>query len=946
MFDYLNKNLPVKDRVQDLLHQLTLEEKIYFLSTHQLEIKRLNIPEWFVGHEIARGLVNREPEKPSTVFPQPIGMAASFDKEMMYQIGLTAGREARAYYNQGDQKGGLMVWGPTVDLSRDPRWGRTEECYGEDPFLTGEMAAMYTKGLRGEDEKIWATIPTLKHFCANNHEQERAFDNANLNPRLKHEHYYQAFRKPVIKGGAHSVMTAYNDICHAPAVVNHDLKNILKKEWGLGFVVTDGADFTQNVTAHHAFDSHAKSLQACLYAGADCMTDNTDCVLATARKALADGLLSEADIDLAVGNILESHFLLGRFDESTNYDHLNSQDINTEADKALNLRAARENMILLDNHRNTLPLNPEKHHKIGLFGQNADSNLMDWYTGTASYHISVKQALEEKGFEVIYDIGWDIIKILAPNQKYIRIDENDCLIADSDQEHAAEFYICQHDDEDKWNNLQEIKSKRFVCIDGNIVKLGKTEVYGWFTSETLRLEWHYTQEKYFIADYLHGNLFSLNEQNQLVCQQETRPKEKNLFVFRRSSYASDRLWNLAKDCDAVIYCGGNDPEQVARECYDRETIYLPRHQRNIIDLLKDVLSMDKIPLIFVLISSYPYSFLWDAPNIPDAILWTSHAGSELGHAVVETLFGENNPAGRCPLTWYADDHDLADMKNYDIIKTKMTYRWFDGEPLYPFGYGLSYSNFEYTDLRIQTLSNGIQVKCNIKNISALDGDEVVQVYARAESGRIQRPQIQLCAFERMHLKAGETRKFEALIPFEEFEIYDVSREIFSLEDGDFTLFIGASCKDLRLSQKIHINGEIIPPRNLEKFTRAELYDTESGTEIFTNPLSGATYVRGMKWHNEIVFQNCDFNSCQSLIIQASAPVEKDQIEIYLDDQKNPVGNILVPVSDGYEDFKECLTAFQAEGCHDLKLIFHQQTCIRAIRITKKDNIICSNMSES
>ncbi len=933
MFDYLNEELPVKDRVQDLLNRLTLEEKIYFLSTHQLPIKRLHIPEWFVGHEVARGLVNREPERPSTVFPQPIGMAASFDKDMMLEIGRTAAREARAYYNQGDKKGGLMVWGPTVDLSRDPRWGRTEECYGEDPFLTGEMAAMYTKGLKGNDEKIWATIPTLKHFCANNHEQERAFDNANLNPRLKHEHYYQAFKKPVVNGGAHSVMTAYNDICHAPAVVNHDLKNILKKDWGLGFVVTDGGDYTQNVTAHHAFSSHAESLQACLYAGADCMTDNTDCVIAAAQKALENGLLSEADIDIAVGNILESHFLLGRFDKSTPYDNYTLEDVNTQADKDLNLRAAREGMVLLDNHNNVLPLNSEKHKKIGLFGQNADCNLMDWYTGTASYNVSVKQALEEKGFEVVYDIGWDIIKILAPNQKYIRIDENDCLIADSDEEHAAEFYLCEHDNKDKWNNLREVKSKRFVCIDGSTVKLGKTEVYGWFTSETLRLEWHYHADKYIICDYLHGNLFSLNDKNQLICQRETRPKEKNFFTFRNASSAAGRLWQLAKDCDAVIYCGGNDPEQVARECWDRTTIYLPNKQRTAIDLLNDVVSLNKIPLIFVLISSYPYSFLWD-DRTPDAILWTSHAGSELGHAVVETLFGKNNPAGRCPVTWYADDNDLPSIKDYDIMKTRMTYRYFDGTPLYPFGFGLSYSHFEYKNLKIKMLENGIQVNCEIRNISETDGDEVVQVYAHAKSARIQRPEMQLCAFARMHIKSGETAEFSEIIPFEELEIYDVSREKFCLEDGNFDILVGASCADIRLAETIHISGEVIPPRNLEKLTRAELYDTQDGTEIFTNPLSGVTHVRGVKWHNEIIFQNCDFTGCKSLIIQASAPVDTAKIEIYLDDEKNIFTEIEIPVSDGYEDFKTCVVKFEADGCHDLKLVFNQNICIKNLQ-TKK-----------
>ena len=402
MYPFEDVSLSLEARVSDLLSRLTLEEKIGFLSTHQYAVPRFGIGEWYVGHEIARGLVNREQEKPSTVFPQPIGMAASFDPEMMYKIGLTAGREARAYYNES-KRGGLMVWGPTVDLSRDPRWGRNEECYGEDPFLTGEMTIAYTKGLRGE-ASVSATIPTLKHFCANNHEQERAVDSANLSPRLSHEHYYAAFRPSITRGGAGSIMTAYNDICHAPAVMNHDLKNVLKKEWGLGFIVTDGADFSQNVTAHKVFSSHAEALRACLHAGSDVMTDVDTCVHAAARKALDDGLISEADVDLAVGNVLRGRFALGHFDPSTPYDELTRTDVNTPADRALNLRAAKEGMVLLEN-QGILPLCKDKSGTIALLGPNGDCNLPDWYTGTSSYQISVKQGLEEAGCKVIADEG-------------------------------------------------------------------------------------------------------------------------------------------------------------------------------------------------------------------------------------------------------------------------------------------------------------------------------------------------------------------------------------------------------------------------------------------------------------------------------------------------------------------------------------------------------------
>ena len=268
------------------------------------------------------------------------------------------------------------------------------------------------------------------------------------------------------------------------------------------------------------------------------------------------------------------------------------------------------------------------------------------------------------------------------------------------------------------------------------------------------------------------------------------------------------------------------------------------------------------------------------------------------------------------------------------MKTKMTYRYFDGTPLYPFGHGLSYSHFDYENLQIQLTENGIQVSCEIRNASEFDGDEVVQVYAHAKSTRIQRPEVQLCAFARMHIKARETAEFSEIIPFEELEIYDVSREKFCLEEGDFDILVGASCVDIKLAETIHVPGEVIPPRNLEKITRAELYDTQSGTEIFTNPLSGVTHIRGMKWHNELIFQNCDFTDCKSLTVQASAPVDPAKIQVYLDDSKTPLTEIEIPVSDGYEDFKSCTAPLETDGCHDLKLVFSQNLCIKSLQIQK------------
>ncbi|MBP0972994.1 MAG: glycoside hydrolase family 3 C-terminal domain-containing protein [Oscillospiraceae bacterium] len=933
MYPFQDTGLSPRERVADLLGRLTIEEKIAFLSTHNMPVERLGIGEWFVGTEIARGLVNREPDRPTTVFPQPLGMAASFDKEMMYRIGLTAGKEARAYYNQRNDNG-LMVWGPTVDLSRDPRWGRTEECYGEDPCLAGEMSAMYTNGLRGE-EQVWATIPTLKHFCANNHEQERNVDNANLHPRIRHEYYYTAFRTPVMYGGAHSVMTAYNDICHAPAVMNHDLKNVLKKDWGLGFVVTDGGDFVQNLTAHKLFDSHAKALQACLRAGADTMTDNADCVMAAATKALAEGLLNEEDVDLAVGNLLESLVLLGHFDAETPYDKLTLDDVNTPEDRALNLQAAREGMVLLTNDNGALPLDPGKHKKIGLFGQNADCILKDWYTGYWPYQVTVKDALEERGCEVVYDLGWDIVILGAPNGQYLCIGEDDCLYADADARNAARFYLCKHDDKGRWTNFRHVESGRFLCIDDNCLKLGHTEVYGWFTSETFSVKKCQfcadTENPDIISDYLHGNQLTLGKENRVILRPKARPDASVRFCICVVDDGWERLGALAKTCDAVVYCGGNDPEQTARECFDRETILLPEVQMQHVWDIADDLHGTGIPLIFAIVSSYPYA-LGELTDKPDAILWTSHAGPEMGHALAETLFGENVPAGRLPVTWYASDDDLADIHDYDIVRTKMTYLYFDGTPLFPFGYGLSYTSFGYDAFRAEATAEGIAVSATITNTGSVDADEVVQVYAHAQFETMQRPQQWLVGFQRLHIPAGESVQFSAVIPLRNLAIYDVSRQRFCVEAGQYELRLGASSADIRCTLTVDVPGETIPPRDLTTETPAEFWDAQYQTEIFTDALSGETHVRGLAWDNDLYFRNCDLTGVQELVIRAAAPVDPATVKVLVDDAI--VGEAVVPVGDGFTDFREVRVPLHADGCHTLRLHFPQLCCIRSIRAVK------------
>ena len=633
--------------------------------------------------------------------------------------------------------------------------------------------------------------------------------------------------------------------------------------------------------------------------------------------------------------MLESRVLLGHFDAETPFDHLTRADVNTDADKALNRRAAREGMVLLDNHKSVLPLDAAKVRRIGLFGCNADVNLKDWYTGMSPYLVSIRQGLEERGIEVVYDLGWDIVKVQAPNGRFLCIGEDDCLYADADEENAAEFYLCIHDDQNRWVNLRHVQSGRYLNLEHK-PHLGENEVYGWFTRETMHLDWYCRsgESGYVFSDYQYHDQLTLDGSQRVVNRCKARPDKSVLFQLKWTSHGYARLRDLSADCDAILYCGGNDPMQVARECFDRRTIDLPSDQIDHVTELAAALG--DTPFIFAMVSSYPYALGDVLDNdehiVPDAILWTNHAGPELGHAFADTIFGENNPAGRLPQTWYACDEDLPDIKDYNIMQTRMTYRWFDGKALYPFGYGLSYSAFRYENMQAAQTPDGIRVTFSVTNTSGRDGDEVVQLYAHARSERIARPVKQLIAFERVRIKAGETVEAELFAPNRELLIWDVSRERFLLEAGDYDLMVGASSEDIRLTQTLSLDGETVPPRDISTPVRAELWDHQWNTEIFTDPMTGATHVRGTKWDNALIFQNCDLTGKTQFTLRAASPIFNAEVKICLDQSPEPALTLQIPACDGFTDFTDVTGELSADGCHDVRISFGELICVESFHM--------------
>lgn len=882
-------------KAKELVRQLTLDEKLGFLTTHHKPVERLGLSEFRIGTEIARGFVGRSEDRYSTVFPQPIGLAGTFDKELMYELGSVAGDECRAYFNSGSGSD-LCVWGPTVDMERDPRWGRTEEAYGEDVCLAGEMTAAYTRGLAGNDPVYVKTIPTLKHFCANNNEKERGSCNAFLPPRLKYEYYYAAFRTAIESGGARSVMASYNEIARLPALCNPELKTVLKDKWGLWFAVTDGGDFSQNVTYHEFTDRHSQTLADALRAGCDTMTDSEELTENAAREGLASGILTEADIDAAVENVLYARLRLGLLADDRPFDSIGMDVVDSPAHREVNLRAAREQVVLLENS-GLLPIKG-KPRKIAVVGALCDENLMDWYTGISREQVSPLSGIisEFLDAEVVSDSLWDIVAIKADNGKYLSVHEDGTIWADADEKgenELFEMHIWDERTEDlgrrricRWTNFFSVKHRRFIQFDGDgILRLNKRTIYDWFTRESFEYVLDGSTGAEYLRDLMAGGRMTADGSGKVTFDPCMNGQKMHIETVSR---AAERAQAVIDDSDLIVYCTGNHPVQVAKECFDRDTLSL-----NIQKECRVVLAKAEDRLVTVLISSYPYA-ITGVKNL----IYTTHAGPHLGTAVAETISGRNVPAGRLAMTWYRSELDLPDIMNYDIEKGCTTYMYFKGKPLYPFGYGLSYAKFEYVSLE---LSGGDtpEALIRVKNISGVDGDEVVQLYFTVPDSAVRRAGKKLCAFERVHIKAGETAAVKLRVPRSFLEIYDTHSGEMLVEKGFYRFMAGGCSDSLPLSGETFVNGCDIPIRP-DRF-EAQSFDDYLNIETVWSKRLKRFYIRTKGWGGLVVYDGCELAGKKEIVLTAAAFTGSGKVTLCFGDNQAETG--LLP-ADGFDCFRE------------------------------------------
>lgn len=792
---FRDEKLSIEERVKALIGELTVEEKFGLLSSTQQPIERLGIKERHIGTEFARGWSSHEETEICTVFPQSVGMASTFDEKLIAEAGRVAGRESRAYYYSINKS--LFGFGPTVDLERDPRWGRHEEGYGEDPCLTGVMASAYTRALTG-DGKVKQTLPLLKHFVCNNTETDRATYDAKVEDRLLNEYYLEVFRKPIEDGGAFGVMGAYNKINGEPGLLTSLNQKYVKDKWGGKLVVSDGHAFAMVMEEHKMTESHAETMKLALEAGANIMLDKPEMVIGAAAEAYEKGMIDEALIDRAISDTLYLRFLLGEFDSEDPYADITMDMVNTEDDRKLSLKMSEEQVVLLKND-GILPLKESitGAGKIAVLGPQADENFMDWYTGASAYDITVRDGLVEgcPGAKILYDHGRDFVRLkYVKTGKYLRVLDDLSVKADADEAQAARFE--KYDWGAGYVNFMECKTHKMLAEDQDVIKCTSKDAYQWFVRPIMTP--HETEGGVYFTSWDKRKLVM----NGALELDVTNEGEAAVFEIELLSDGDERCVALAKEADTVIYCVGNHPVQVGREGYDRADILLPPRQ----DILgKKLLEANKNTVLLI-VSSYPYAvddFDRDCP----AICYTTHAGPELGRAVTNILCGKANPSGRLASTWYKKDFKFPSIFDYDIEKNKMTYMYMEDKPLYAFGYGLSYSGFEYSDFAVDEASvddasDELVFTVKVRNVSDADGDEVVQIYYEKDDSTYIRPNKKLVGFSRVSLAAGEEKTVTVKADKHMLECYDTDLEEFVLELGNYKFGVGAASDDIRLRIEI------------------------------------------------------------------------------------------------------------------------------------------------
>ena len=815
---------PQHERILDLLNRLTVEEKVSLLVNDAREIPRLNIDKYNHGNEALHGVV-----RPGefTVFPQAIGLAATWNPNLIFRVSTAISDEARGRWKELDYgkkqiAGGsdlLTFWSP---MARDPRWGRTPETYGEDPFLSGRIGCEFVKGLQGDNPRYLKTVSTPKHFAVNNEEHNRSSCNARMSERDLREYYLPAFERCIVDGKAQSIMMAYNAVNDVPCTVNtYLIKKVLRGDWNFnGYIVSDCSAPEWMVTKHKYVKNLEAAATLALKAGLD-LECGDRVYTAPLLKAYNEYMVSEAEIDSAAYHILRGRMLLGLFDDPSQnpYNKIEPSVIGCKEHQELALETARQSMVLLKNQKNFLPLNRKKIRSIAVVGISAAHCEFGDYSGNpkntpVSVLDGIKKYAENANIKVVHapwvSSGTDfdpISKGFFPNGlKAEYFDNSDLQGTPSvrmeeellyDPVHRPDRFQPEAPMSIRWTGtLKPVVSGDYTLglktddgcrlfLDGKKLIDSWTERSAQMDQVVVKLEAGKTYDlrvEYFDGG---GDCFA-----RLYWKAPVTDQTNRLALFGDAG-------KVAKECDVTVAVLGIN-KSIEREGQDRYSLELPIDQQ---EFIKELYKVNPNTVV-VLVAGSSMAINWMDENVP-AILNAWYPGEQGGNAVAEVLFGDYNPGGRLPLTYYNSLDELPAFDDYSV--KNRTYQYFEGKPLYEFGYGLSYTNFKYKKKSIMQSNDTVDITFNLSNVGKYDGDEVAQVYVRYPETGTYMPLKQLKGFSRVHLKKGKSADITISIPKKELRYWDEKTRQFVTPTGEYVFQVGGSSENISIEETIKIS---------------------------------------------------------------------------------------------------------------------------------------------
>jgi beta-glucosidase len=812
------------ERARDLLSRLTAAERVAMLHQRMPAIDRLGLAAFHTGCEALHGVawLGR-----ATVFPQPVGLAATWDAELVRRVGDAVATEVRAKH-AGDPVVSLNVWAPVVNTLRHPGWGRNEEGYSEDPHVTGHLGAAYCRGLRGEHERVWKTAPTLKHFLAYNNEADRSSTSSDLPPRILHEEELPAFRDPITSGAVAAVMPSYNRVNGVPAHLQAELLAELRSWTDRSVaVVSDAAAPTFVVTLQGAHPDRAAGNAAVLAAGVDSFTDddaNSAATIERLTEALDRGLLTSEDVDRAVLRLLELRILTGELDEPIEdpYAGIGADAIDLPEHRALAREAATRAVVVLRNDDDVLPLAPTG--SVAVVGPLADAVLTDWYSGTPPYAVTLADDLRERcGADRVEVVpGSDVVALRsAMTGAYVAVSDDAArVVADaSDAGPSTLFEVT--DWGDGILTLRSRGSGRLLTGGAWLLRADAERVGGWEAQESFRRHVH-ADGAWSLLHPGSGRWVRTQRGTGALCAEGKTLDDADRFAARLVESGAANVARAAARCDAVVVAVGNDPHLNGRETQDRPHLYLPDAA---VETWRAAVEANP-RAVLALVSSYPYVL---GPGVADAptVVWSSHAGQELGHALGDVLTGAVEPSGRLSQTWPARPEQAGDIFDYDSARQQVTYRHLpddeSGRPAFAFGHGLTYGAVVYTGLTLSTGSatappatrehpplephdptapSVLTARVEVRNDGSRPAEELVQVYSLGCPDVVERTPVRLLlGFRRVRLEPGETTVVEVVLDVARLAVWRADGPgmldgALVVQPGTYALAAGPSSHDL------------------------------------------------------------------------------------------------------------------------------------------------------